>query len=286
MGQKSDDLPAIFICPHSLFVPEFPKQTNDWRDSLKNAYHFLSSPQRAWLIGLLVFWAIFLFGGFVFGSPNDSYSHRMPTWTRMASSFTLVVAAWSWFGFSLRQSVNRYALLISLGMTFGLLGDLFLASVLPAPNRVLTGIASFAVCHIFYILAIAGFANRFKLNDAATRWGMLGIWWLIGLAGWFFVVFRGQDPTLVHWVALPYALLLASTAGLGSGLAWQERQFVLLASGGALFLLSDLILAGDMFSDLFFRLIGDVVWLTYGPGQMLIVYSVAAAWRWAAGYRA
>lgn len=54
---------------------------------------------------------------------------------------------------------------------------------------------------------------------------------------------------------------------------------MLLALGGALFLLSDLILAGDMFSDLFFRLIGDVVWLTYGPGQMLIVYSVGAAWQ-------
>jgi hypothetical protein len=82
----------------------------------------------------------------------------------------------------------------------------------------------------------------------------------------------------VHWVALPYALLLASTAGLGSGLAIQDRRFIPLALGGALFLLSDLILAGDMFSDLFFRLIGDVVWLTYGPAQMLIVYSIGAAW--------
>jgi len=54
------------------------------------------------------------------------------------------------------------------------------------------------------------------------------------LAGWFFVVFRGQDPTLVHLVALPYALLLASTAGLGSGLARQDRRFIPLALGGAL----------------------------------------------------
>jgi len=26
-------------------------------------------------------------------------------------------------------------------------------------------------------------------------------------------------------------------------------------------------------------LIGDVVWLTYGPAQMLIVYSIGIAWR-------
>ncbi|MCB8988979.1 MAG: lysoplasmalogenase [Ardenticatenaceae bacterium] len=237
----------------------------------------LSSTQRIWLIGLAGLWALFLYGGFLFGAPDDAYSHRMPTWARMASSFALVVAGWSWFALSRKRLVNRYARLISLGMTFGFLGDLFLAAVLPAPNRVLTGIAAFAVGHVFYILSIAGFGNRFKLNDPAARWGMLAVWWLIGLAGWYFVVFRGQDPTLVHWVALPYALLLASTAGLGSGLAIQERRFIPLAVGGALFLLSDLILAGDMFSGLFFRLIGDVVWLTYGPAQMLIVYSIGTA---------
>ena len=44
--------------------------------------------------------------------------------------------------------------------------------------------------------------------------------------------------------------------------------------GAALFLISDLILAAQLFNDLHFRGVGDVVWLTYGPGQMLIVYSV------------
>lgn len=225
----------------------------------------------------MLLWALFLFGGFLFGAPDASYSHRMPIWTRMVSSFTLVVAGWSWFVFSRGQQVNRYALLIALGMTFGFLGDMFLASVLPAPDRVLTGMASFAVGHIFYILALTGL-SRHILSAPLPRWGLLALWWLVGLAGWFFVVFRGQDVTIIHWVALPYALLLASTAGLGSGLAVQDRRFVALALGGALFLLSDLILAGDMFSDLYFRLIGDVVWLTYGPAQMLIVYSIGAAW--------
>ena len=40
---------------------------------------------------------------------------------------------------------------------------------------------------------------------------------------------------------------------------------------------SDLILAAQLFNDLSFSLIGDVIWLTYGPGQMLIVYSAATA---------
>ncbi len=245
---------------------------------MKRIYHFLTTPQTLWLITLAFLWALFLLGGFLLGAPDAAESHRMPTWTRMTSSGVLVIAGWSWFVFGRQQRINRYALLISLGMTCGFLGDLFLASVLSAPNRVLAGIGSFAVGHIFYILAIAGLANRLQLKDPVTRWGMLSIWWLVGLAGWYFVVFRGQEPTLVHWVALPYALLLASTAGLGSGLAGQVRRFIPLALGGALFLLSDLILAGDMFSGLTFRLIGDVVWLTYGPAQMLIVYSIGTAW--------
>lgn len=242
-------------------------------------YKFLPSQQRIWIISLALLWGLFLFGGFLLGTPDAAYSHRMPTWTRMASSFSLVIVALSWFLFSRGKCVNRYALFISIGMAFGFLGDLILAGVIPVPDRVIMGIGSFAIGHIFYIVAILRLSNQFGLNEMAPRWGMLILWWLIGFAGWYFVVFQGQDPMIVHWVALPYALLLASTAGLGSGLAMQDRHFIPLALGGALFLLSDLILAADMFNDLYFPLIGDVVWLTYGPAQMLIAYSIGTAWK-------
>ena len=56
--------------------------------------------QQALLLGLLVLWAIFLFGGFLFGKRNAEGTRRMPTWTRMASSLTLVVAAWFWYAFT------------------------------------------------------------------------------------------------------------------------------------------------------------------------------------------
>jgi hypothetical protein len=88
---------------------------------------------------------------------------------------------------------------------------------------------------------------------------------------------RGHAPTLLHWAALPYALLLASTAGFATGLALQDSTFLLLALGAALFLLSDLILAAQLFNHLQFPLIGDVIWLTYGPAQMLIVYTLGRA---------
>jgi hypothetical protein len=57
-----------------------------------------------------------------------------------------------------------------------------------------------------------------------------------------------------------------------------------LALGAALFLLSDLILAGELFRG--WRRPGlDVVWLTYGPAQMLIVYSARSCRALAAGSR-
>jgi uncharacterized membrane protein YhhN len=235
--------------------------------------------QQALLIAALAVWAIFLFGGFLFGKRNVEEIRRMPTWTRMASSFTLVVAAWLWYVFTRETSVGAYALLIALGMTLGFLGDLFLAPAFPIAQPTLAGIAAFGLGHIAYLVALLSFANAQSLNAPGPRWAALAVWLLIGMAGWYLVVFRGQKPSVLHWMALPYALLLASLAGVATGLALQSALFVPLAVGAALFLVSDLILAGELFAGLSFPLIGDVIWLTYGPAQALIVYSVASALR-------
>jgi len=229
--------------------------------------------QQALLLGLLVLWAIFLFGGFLFGKRNAEGTRRM------ASSLTLVVAAWFWYAFTRETSVSGYALLIAVGMTLGFLGDLFLAPVFPIAQPVLAGIAAFGLGHVAYLVALVTFANARGLNAPGPRWIALAIWLLIGAAGWYLVVFRRQKATVLHWAALPYALLLASLAGVATGLALQSAPFVPLAVGAALFLLSDLILAGELFAGLSFPLIGDVIWLTYGPAQALIVYSVASALR-------
>jgi hypothetical protein len=237
---------------------------------------------RLWLIGLLLLWAAFLFGGFIFGTPDAEQTRRMPTWTRMVSSLTLVVAGWSWYWFTRGQAANSFALLIAAGMTLGLLGDLFMASRLPVPQPVLWGIGAFGLGHVAYISAFLRLGNQSGLNAAGPRWIAWAVWLVIGLAGWYFAVYRGQQPTMLHRAALPYALLLASTAGLATGLAVQAPAFVPLAIGGSLFLLSDLILAARLFNGVYFYLIGDIVWLTYGPAQALIVYSVSSVLNWRA----
>ncbi|MCP4362462.1 MAG: lysoplasmalogenase [Chloroflexi bacterium] len=239
--------------------------------------NYLETTPRTWLTALWALWAILLFGGFIFGSAGES--HRMPTWTRLASSATLVAAGWSWFLVAPADDVKSYALFIALGMTLGFLGDLILAGALPGGRNVMGGIISFGIGHIFYIVGILRFANQTGLDDPARRWGALAMWLVIAAVAWYLVVFRGQEATVLHWAALPYALLLASTTGFATGLALQSSLFVGLAVGAALFLFSDLVLAGELFSGLKFRLIGDLIWLTYGPGQMLIVYSIGAALR-------
>lgn len=237
--------------------------------------HLASPFQSLWLPGLLLLWTIFLFGGFLFGKTNAQRTRRMPTWTRMASSLTLVVAAWSWYLFARDSPLSTFSLLIATGMTLGCLGDLFLAELFPLPQPVLGGIAAFGLGHIAYIIALLLFGNQHNLNAPGPRWGALLAWLLIGLVGWYFMVFQGHKPTILHWVALPYSLLLASMAGFATGLALQDSTFIPMAIGAALFLLSDLILAAQLFNKLHFPLIGDLIWLTYGPAQMLIVYGVA-----------
>lgn len=224
---------------------------------------------RWWLTGLLALWALFLFGGFAAGSGDPQ--RRMPTWTRMASSITLAVAALSWAVAAWSSELLPYALLIAAGMAFGLLGDLTLAGVLPGGRSVLGGMAAFGLGHLLYIGAFLWFGG------GVVGWSALVVWWLVGTVGWYLIVYRRREPGKLVWAALAYAILLSTTAGLAMGLAGQESAFVPLAVGAALFLLSDLILAGELFAGLHFRYVGDLVWLTYGPAQMLIVYSVGSA---------
>ena len=201
----------------------------------------------------------------------------MPKWSRLTSSTVLVVAGWSWFVVARASDASSFVLWLALGMSLGFLGDLFMAGVLPSGRSVLGGMASFGLGHVAYIIGIWQFGNQLGLIDGPARWGSLLVWWLLGGLGWYFAVYRGQKPTTLHRVALPYALLLASTAGVATGLALQAGQFTWLAVGAALFLLSDLILAAELFNDATFPQIGDVIWLTYGPGQMLIVFAAGTA---------
>jgi YhhN-like protein len=222
--------------------------------------------------GLLILWASLLLGGFAFGTTNSEQTRRMPVWTRLASSFVLVAAAWIWFAILQEAQIKQLAAWIAIGMTLSFLGDIFMAHILPLEPYVLYGMLAFGLGHVAYIIGLVTVGLKLELNY--PNYTILIIWWSIAVIGWYFIVFWKSKHTLLHYVALPYALLLASTVGFAHNLAIIDEAFILIAVGAGLFLLSDLILAGELFSELHFPLIGDVIWLTYGPGQMLIVSSL------------
>jgi hypothetical protein len=240
-------------------------------------FSYIDNPaQQIYLAILLIVWAMFLFGGFVFGSPGSE--RRMPVWTRLASSAVLVVAGFSWAILSRGTPAAGYGVLIAAGMFLGFFGDLSLANLFLSGRKAqLAGIGAFALGHLCYIPAIWLLGQDLGLTSTTARLGALTAWWFFGALGWYFVVFRPASTGSLRWIVLPYALLLATTAGVASGLALLDPAFWPLALGAVLFLISDMILGGNWFSGLEFPYIHDVIWLTYGPGQMLIVFSVGAA---------
>lgn len=226
------------------------------------------------LIILWLAWAALLFGGFAFGRPAAPGGRRMPTWTRMASSVVLVAAA---AVFALSTPGSLPLALVAVGMASGLLGDLFMARLIIRGNAyVFGGIGTFGLGHVAYIAALI-LAGSIE-GATAARWAALVAAWVLALILWFAVIWRpakARGP--LHIAALVYALLLASTFGLATGLALGDPAFWPVALGALLFLLSDLILAAGLFNGLRFRGMDDVVWLTYGPGQMLIVFGMGLA---------
>jgi uncharacterized membrane protein YhhN len=224
-------------------------------------------------------WLGLLGAAMILGNVQGRHGAAWPTAARMGSSLVLVVTAWWACSLWRTAPVGKVALAIAVGMTLGTIGDFFnadLLSFIPLRPPVLGGIAAFGLGHIAYIAGCLKLARQTGLtNRTAMTIGIVG-WQIIGLAGWYYVAYLGTENRELIWPALPYSLLLAGTAGITAGLALQEAKLFPLALGGALFLLSDLILAFGMFGGSISHST-EAVWLTYGPGQMLIVFSILSA---------
>ena len=242
---------------------------------------------RRLVAGIWLLWAALLFGGTIASeigrnSANAAAADHIILFAHLGSSILLVAAAWIWvLGYS-RSSAAVTVVLFAAGMTAGAIGDFFNAGVLQdlvrLPDPVLGGMAAFALGHIAYIAGCIRVARENGFHSRARRLAGIGFWEAFGVVAWFFVVYRGTNSGahVLVWPALPYSLLLATTAGIATYLALEDRRFTLLAAGAVLFLISDLILAFRLFHGEF-ALAPHAVWLTYGPGQMLIVYSIGTA---------
>ena len=224
-------------------------------------------------------WGVSLAGGLLAGSliGHDALPAVLG---RMTSSVLLVVAgvlAWRAASGRLQQGVrSQYPLLITLGMACGTLGDFFNAGLFGPDLTTLAAMIAFGVGHLFYIGAATRELGRLPGSRLRKRLPVV-LWLLLGLIGWWLVVHQAEvSPALAPlvWPALGYTLLLATTAGVGSALAVLDRRFLFLGIGAVLFLLSDMVLGVEIFRGEFPQ---DTlaVWIPYGCGQMLIVFSAA-----------
>lgn len=255
---------------------------------------------------LWVMWFGLLFGGMVLNAYEHIGSDGFLKATRLASSFALVLASWFWAASSTHAAASYPLIGLALGMTLGFLGDVSNAQVVitNGEQALMGGAIAFGIGHIAYIWACVRTKRDLFSTRSGVWWASILFWQLVGLVAWYLVVFPVEPKQPIHWIGLPYTLLLAGTAGVTCGLALLDRRFWLLAAGGVVFLASDLVLAiGAFRKDIdihqvllqwsgvtstqglsFVKQIArNCVWLLYGPAQMMIVYSAAS---FIAAYRA
>ncbi|MGD1995540.1 MAG: lysoplasmalogenase family protein [Anaerolineae bacterium] len=216
--------------------------------------------------------------GLIFGQLDQDRIHRSPTWTRMANSAALVLAALLWWRLSKNHHLSPYAALIFWGMLCSFVGDLLMARVIPLPMHPVPGMIVFGTAHIIYIVAYARAGQALALADGRIWAGGIGGGLILAGLLWRVLIHTpGGDPILGYG-SLGYAMLLGAMAGGAVALALQQPRFTLLALGAFLFLASDAILGNRLFRDNDWLLVGDVVWILYIAGQSLIVFTLAVVW--------
>jgi len=234
-------------------------------------------PYSAILYALLGLDIALLVGGLALGPLDAAQTGRLPLPVRMGLSLLLVVAAGVQWRLSVAAPGAPYARWVFVGMALGLVGDLVMAGLIPVPSRLIFGMLAFGLGHIAYAVALAGLTTDLGLWSAPLHLAVGAVVAAAAVGLWHGAVQKpGGDRTL-NLAALGYSLLMATVNALAIALAVRQARFVPLAVGALLFLTSDLILGNWTIRGHARRRVNDLVWVTYNLGQLLIVFSVAAA---------
>ena len=212
---------------------------------------------------------------FIFGHINPERTRRTIKPLRLSTSWILVACAWIIFGAS--STLLTSALLIALGMTFGALGDLVLADVIPLPKRMISGILVFSIGHLCYIAGFSQTAHVLGLNDPFSESILWAAFVIVAALLWFFLIYNPAKSRVLNLGSLFYGWLIAIMAGIAAALALADPRFTLTALGGVLFLISDIILGNRELRDNGWFLVHDVIWVLYIVGQALIVLTTVYA---------
>jgi uncharacterized membrane protein YhhN len=218
---------------------------------------------------------ITLIVAFIFGHANAERTRRTIKPLRLSTSWILVACAWIIFAAS--STLRTSALLIAFGMTFGALGDLVLADVIPLPKRMISGILVFSIGHLCYIAGFSQTARVLGLNDPFSESILWAAFVIVAALLWFFLIYNPAKSRVLNIGSLFYGWLIAVMAGTATALALADLRFTLTAIGGVLFLISDIILGNRELRDNGWFLVHDVVWVLYITGQTFIVLTATYA---------
>lgn len=175
---------------------------------------------------------------------------------------TLLIVAMAW------QTVGpaRYRGCIVAGLLLSTLGDVFL--MLPGDYFV-AGLLSFLLAHVAYLVAFGARARWFAHSGPWLGYALIGL--AVVAALWPAIPGPLRLPVVIYVVALVAMAAQAATV-------WQtrrDRAGVCAASGGALFLFSDSIIAIDRFG-FAFAWSKALILVSYWSAQYLIARSIPA----------
>ena len=184
---------------------------------------------------------------------------------------------------SLSGGRTEYSLLITAGLFFGLLGDIWLDLKWNCPDEndryTFAGFWSFAIGHICFLTALI----RYSGANAKTT-SIIVLLMVAAVAG-VVIGFSGRLLSLDYGrfkgITMFYGALLIGTTLVSGRLMIQSRFspfLVLFFAGAVLFLISDLILSGTYFGKGKDRPV-DIIsnHIFYYAAQFLIAFAVSAA---------
>ncbi len=203
---------------------------------------------------------------------RDGSRPRLPL--RMLLSASLVLSA-NFIWQHADDATAGYARAAYIGMALSFLGDLLMAKFIPFPNHLIGGMLAFGTAHWMYISAYrAAFAAHGVTVTTPALWSALGIYAVVAVGGWWFLIRNPAKDTVVNvgaliygsWIGVMASFAFALGAGLGG--AWW-----LAAIGGAVFVCSDFIIGITEIRGVHLENARGWVWATYIAGQMGIIYA-------------
>ncbi len=192
----------------------------------------------------------------------------------------LLFGLWGFIGISQGKTViEQNTILLSLGVIFGGMGDVYLLKKTHRPSFI-RGLTAFFIGHIFYLIVIFS-ANAFLPLPLEFVVIAIVVYLLLVIAAWF--MNKCQKGAIGIAIVL-YAVLLASLNvvalfllvgfALQQGLSFVPNNILFLFIGSTLFLVSDTVLSRTIFVKTF-PFHRFIVMLTYLAAQFFIVFGIA-----------